>query len=196
MNDRSNIRSAYITSNNLIESTSTAKRLNQALFSILIQIEMIGRYNSGGRLSTSTAASATLHAARPALTVLRLPRTSILSQLRMEESLLRADDHNWCIINQPQRNSSSIDLNTNTEQSYRSILGSSTMNGTDHERAIVLGLSGDPHSLVHLRAAREDNVQLIRRFSGGTVYTDHCTKFITLIVNSNALPSVVRSPDL
>jgi lipoate-protein ligase A len=84
---------------------------------------------------------------------------SILEQLRLEEALLRADQRNWCLINE----------------------GSTP--------AIVMGISGKKEELVDLNAAAEHQIPLIKRFSGGgTVIVDKDTLFITFICDKTMHP--------
>lgn len=91
---------------------------------------------------------------RPAVNLLQFDNLPILSQLQIEEALLRADSRNWCLINR----------------------------GTPP--AIVMGISGKPELLVDPAKMMQDPVPLIRRFSGGgTVYVDGNTHFITWICN-------------
>lgn len=91
--------------------------------------------------------------------LLKLDKVSILEQLRIEEALLRAGQGNWCIINS----------------------GSSP--------AVVMGISGKPEKLVHVERLKEDNIPLIKRFSGGgTVYIDPDTVFATFICEADLLP--------
>ncbi len=86
------------------------------------------------------------------INLLTLENVPIFEQLQVEEALLRADESNWCIVN----------------------IGSS--------RAIVLGISGKVPELVDTEKAREDNVLLIKRFSGGgTVIVDEDTLFSSFI---------------
>lgn len=94
----------------------------------------------------------------PPLNVLRLKSWPIFQQLQLEEALLRADDENWCLINE----------------------GSSP--------AIVMGISGKQKNLINDQLLRKHPIPVIRRFSGGgTVVVDGNTIFITLICNSNAV---------
>ena len=73
--------------------------------------------------------------------VIRLVRTRglcVLRQLRLEESLFRANAENWAIVN----------------------------DGAPRT-AIVLGISGKPHRLIDVAAAQRDDLLVIKRFSGG-----------------------------
>lgn len=81
-----------------------------------------------------------------------LKKRSIWEQLELEEALLRADDRNWCIINE----------------------GSPP--------AIVMGISGNVDELVHKDKLVHSPIPIIRRFSGGgTVVIDEKTLFVTFI---------------
>lgn len=87
--------------------------------------------------------------------LLQLNGISIFQQLQIEEALLRADERNWCIINQ------------------------------NSAPAVVLGISGKVEEHVHVEALKEASIPLIRRFSGGgTVVVGQHTIFITWIANS------------
>ncbi|KAK3262783.1 hypothetical protein CYMTET_28378 [Cymbomonas tetramitiformis] len=98
--------------------------------------------------------------------LLRVNRLPILQQLRLEEALLRADQGNWCVIN----------------------------DGTP-DTSVVMGISGKVSSLVNAKEAKRDNIPVIKRFSGGgTVVVDQDTIFATLILNSAAVPSVPCFP--
>lgn len=78
----------------------------------------------------------------------------IFEQLELEEELLRSDDRNFCIVNR----------------------GS--------PRAIVMGISGDPKSLLDLDKVGKEKIPVVKRFSGGgTVIVDEDTLFITFIFN-------------
>ena len=90
------------------------------------------------------------------LHVVQLQYHSIYEQLQLEEALLRADQRNWCIINEGSPD------------------------------AIVLGISGKPNELIHFDHLKKNPVPLIRRFSGGgTVFVDQNTYFITFICNTS-----------
>lgn len=89
------------------------------------------------------------------MNLLFLKKTPILTQLQIEEALLRADDQNWCIIN----HSSS--------------------------EAIVMGISGDPEEMINPQKQNHFPLPIIKRFSGGgTVVIDSNTCFLTFICNS------------
>lgn len=96
---------------------------------------------------------------KPDIHFLKLDRWPIYKQLQLEEALLRADDRNWCVINE---------------------------GSTD---AIVMGISGKPGELINQERFQKKPVPVIRRFSGGgCVYIDHDTLFVTLILNQDSAP--------
>jgi lipoate---protein ligase len=83
----------------------------------------------------------------------------IYEQLLLEEKLLRGGADNWCIINE----------------------GSSP--------AIVMGISGKKEELIDCKAALQNGIPLIKRFSGGgTVVVDESTLFITFICQKELHP--------
>jgi lipoate-protein ligase A len=99
------------------------------------------------------------------LNLLRLKEVPILSQLRIEEALLRADTGNWCLLNE----------------------GSPP--------AIVMGISAKPELVLNQSLLNAQPIPLIRRFSGGgTVVVNADTLFVTLIFNSADL-DVAPSPE-
>lgn len=80
---------------------------------------------------------------------------SIYDQLHLEEALLRTHDENWCIVSR----------------------------GTPP--AIVMGISGKAHELIHFEHTKKLGIPVIRRFSGGgTVIVDEETLFVTFICKS------------
>ena len=82
----------------------------------------------------------------------------IFEQLRIEEALLRASDLNVCLVSR----------------------------GTP--RAIVMGISGTPETMLDLPKVKRDKIPVIKRFSGGgTVIVDEETLFITFICAKNFL---------
>ena len=92
------------------------------------------------------------------LNLLFLKNEPIFKQLQIEEALLRSDQNNWCIINH----------------------GS--------PKAIVMGISCQKEKLVHLEIAKQFQLPLIRRFSGGgTVVINEQTIFTTFIFNQTAI---------
>jgi lipoate-protein ligase A len=91
--------------------------------------------------------------------ILRLEHTPIYEQLQLEEALLRADDRQWCLINQ----------------------GSTP--------AIVMGISGKPQLLLNIPEVLRADVPVIRRYSGGgTVIVNSQTLFISFIGNGKKTP--------
>ena len=93
------------------------------------------------------------------LHLVNLKNLSILEQLQHEEALLRADQQNWCLIND----------------------GSLP--------AIVMGISCQFDQLVDYHKLLTIPLPVIRRFSGGgTVVVDQQTIFVTFIFNSKSVP--------
>jgi len=133
-------------------------------------------FSSTAAASSSAAAAASSGsagvAALPAISVLRLDhlRLPIRSQLRIEEALLRSKDarvagRSFFLLNQPPA----------------------------AERCVVMGLSNKTELLVHLDAAERDNVQIVRRFSGGgTVFVDQQCWMASLLVQKH--PDAAASP--
>jgi len=90
--------------------------------------------------------------------LLHFKNLPIYEQLKIEEALLRADDRNYCILNE----------------------------GTS--RAIVMGISTKPQKLIDVPLVKQRDVPVIKRFSGGgTVYVDEGTVFATFILNHKDL---------
>src|SRR3989344_46680 len=82
----------------------------------------------------------------------------IFEQLQIEEALLRASDLNVCLISR----------------------GS--------PRAIVMGISGQPHTHLDVAKVKRDKIPVIKRFSGGgTVIVDENTLFITFVCGKDFL---------
>ncbi len=93
------------------------------------------------------------------LHLIELNRVPIFEQLQLEEALLRADTRNLCIMNH----------------------GST--------RAIVMGQSSHPQDLLDVERVQEDEIPVIKRFSGGgTVIVDEETLFISFIFAKDFLP--------
>lgn len=96
----------------------------------------------------------------PVLNVVRAGRRCILDQLRLEEALLRAGKENFLLLSE----------------------------GLLEESSVVLGLSSKPDDMVYAKAMQDQQVRLIRRFSGGgTVFVDKNTLFVSLICNSDSV---------
>lgn len=96
---------------------------------------------------------------KPEIHVIQSQGCPIWEQLRLEEALVRADEGNWCVLNQ----------------------GS--------PKAIVMGISGKAEQLLNLPLLEKQPIPVIRRFSGGgTVVVDASTLFVTFICRHDALP--------
>jgi lipoate-protein ligase A len=92
------------------------------------------------------------------LHLLRLKGMPIVQQLHLEEALLRADERNWCLLN----------------------------DGTPP--AIVMGISGKPEQLINQPLIQQKPIPVIRRFSGGgAVVVDSYTFFVTWIFNNTSV---------
>ncbi|KAJ0533090.1 putative lipoate--protein ligase [Helianthus annuus] len=105
-------------------------------------------------------------AGRPLMNIVRMKGVPILQQLEIEECLLRTSSDNWCIIN----------------------------DGADKPN-IVMGISGKPAELVEIKPVLEDNIPVIRRFTGGgTVIVDHGTIFVSFICNKDDVADVQPYP--
>jgi lipoate-protein ligase A len=92
--------------------------------------------------------------------VVTLRAMPILQQLITEEVLLRATQHNYVVINYGAP-----------------------------DPTIVLGFSGKIRDLVNVDLAARDNIQTIRRYTGGgTVICDSNTAFVSFIMNITDVP--------
>lgn len=101
----------------------------------------------------------------PEIYIVHVKNIPIYQQLQLEEALLRADNRNWCVINE----------------------GSPP--------AIVVGISGKPNELINSQKLSQNPIPVIRRFSGGgTVVVDYQTCFVTFICN-NICVDVPGIPD-
>jgi lipoate-protein ligase A len=99
------------------------------------------------------------------LHLLELHQVPILTQLKLEEALLRAHDESFCIINH----------------------GS--------ERSVVMGCSGIPEELLYLDQMQKESIPLIKRFSGGgTVIVDEQTLFVSFLIAKEDL-SIAAFPE-
>lgn len=90
---------------------------------------------------------------------LELQNHDLLSQLEIEEALIKADSNSWCIVN----------------------VGS--------PRYIVMGISNNPSDLLNLSKVENDKIKIIKRFSGGgTVIVDEDSIFVSFIFSKRILP--------
>lgn len=95
---------------------------------------------------------------KPLLHLLKIENVPIFRQLQIEEALLRADHRNFCLLN------------------------------TGSTPAIVMGISGNPETLINKKILQQNPVPVIRRFSGGgTVFINEETLFVTFICNAEEL---------
>jgi len=93
--------------------------------------------------------------------ILRLHQVPIFEQLILEETLLRTDKRNFCILN------------------------------TLSPPAAVMGISGKPEHLLNIPKLKEKRCPVIKRFSGGgTVVIDSNTLFVSLICNKQESPFI------
>lgn len=85
-----------------------------------------------------------------------LKNTPIYQQLLVEEALLRCDSRNICLIN------------------------------INPPSSIVLGISCNPIEDLFIENVLEDNIPVVRRYSGGgTVYLDQDTIMVSWIISEN-----------
>lgn len=114
----------------------------------------------------ATALSGASGVSRPLMMLVTMRGVPILQQLHLEERLLRRTTDNWCLIN----------------------------DGTAPP-TIVMGLSGKVSELVEIQPVLQDQVPVVRRFSGGgTVIVDQGTVFVTFICNKSAVPGLQPYP--
>lgn len=99
------------------------------------------------------------HSNFPIFHLLHLKNVPIEKQLQLEESLLRGESKNFCLINE----------------------GSSP--------AIVMGISGKKEELIDIAQAEKAGIPILKRFSGGgTVIVDEETLFVTFICEKKMHP--------
>lgn len=103
---------------------------------------------------------------RRAIGLLRLSGHCVFDQLRLEEALLRKTRRSWCVINDGVQSP-----------------------------AVVMGISGKLEKLVDAERARDQGVQVIKRFTGGgTVVLDRDSILVSLICESQDTPEVPLFP--
>lgn len=92
------------------------------------------------------------------LNLVNLNGLPIFEQLELEEALLRVSDENWCLINHGA------------------------------PPAIVMGISNNLNQLVHRERHAQNQIPIIKRYSGGgSVVIDENTLFITFICSNTFL---------
>ena len=101
------------------------------------------------------------------MNLIHLKNVPIFEQLQLEEALLRCDRRNFFLINE----------------------GS--------EKAVVMGISGKKEELVDEDKIQQDNLPLIKRYSGGgTVVVDEETIFTSFICEKKISPSLNFPDDI
>jgi lipoate---protein ligase len=94
------------------------------------------------------------------LNLLEINGLDILTQLEIEEALIKTSNDSWCIINEGPP-----------------------------KKQIVLGISNKIEELVDIDKAKKDKIEIIRRFSGGgAIIVDQNSLFVSFIVSKNILP--------
>ena len=130
---------------------------------------------------------------------------SMIERLSIEEALLRHDDRNWAIIGThepwPNKYLTSADIKLpkyitpptgqnrqrRRQQSKEKLLSQDCM--------VVMGIGGKPEKLLNIEQVKEDNVLVIKRFSGGgTVVLDTNSVWTTLIGRTIDFPNVEPYP--
>src|SRR4051812_28473434 len=87
---------------------------------------------------------------RNSISVLRL-RVPILTQLRIEEALLRANNHNWCILNQIPSSSAAATASTSSFFSLSRVASGSNSDSSSSTPLLPFSdflYEEKPHSLV------------------------------------------------
>ena len=101
---------------------------------------------------------------RPVLKFVNLRgRMGIYDQLKIEELFMRHQKDNWYL------------LNTGIDQP-----------------SVVLGISGKVHELVNLTRCMEDKVPLIRRFSGGRLFSSRVSFFVYISIDGSYERAIVN----
>lgn len=113
---------------------------------------------------------------------------SMLERLSVEEALLRHTHDNWAVVGThdvwPNRYLSppSSWPEYITQSSMASTSSSSTSWGPNPNCMIVMGIGGKPDALLNIDKVKEDQILVVKRFSGGgTVVLDHNSVWTTII---------------
>jgi lipoate-protein ligase A len=135
---------------------------------------------------------------------------NILKMLEFEELILRHTTDNYLIINYGEAPADAPDAKTSTgtttdtsnsppstvAESIASVTAATKaadaadknreISKRDKHTSIVLGFSGKAHLLIDIPKVIEDDITVLRRYTGGgTVIVDSSTCFVALIMNSN-----------
>lgn len=111
---------------------------------------------------------------------------SAIERLCLEEALLRHDPfhRNWAIVG----------IHDPTYQQFLSLNTQKDLKYYDN-CIIVMGIGGKPDELLNLEKVREDNVLVVKRFSGGgTVVLDHHSLWTSFIGRTADFPHVEPFP--
>ncbi|KAJ0856634.1 hypothetical protein HanRHA438_Chr13g0580631 [Helianthus annuus] len=115
-------------------------------------------------------------AGRPLMNIVRMKGVPILQQLEIEECLLRTSSDNWCIIN-------------DRADRPHIVMGISDL------ISLRESVIRKPAELVEIKRVLEDNIPVIRRFTGGgTVIVDLGTIFVSFICNKDDVADVQPYP--
>ncbi|KAG7351452.1 lipoate-protein ligase A [Nitzschia inconspicua] len=141
----------------------------------------------------------------------------MLERLSLEEALLRHTQDNWIVIGahdvwppkylRPQLPGSSSDNDPTEGLLLPEYIVSGKQDDDDNDNKknksrklntdcmIVMGIGGKPDRLLNIDNVVQDNVLVVKRFSGGgTVVMDHNSFWTTLIGRTNDFPSVEPYP--
>jgi lipoate-protein ligase A len=121
---------------------------------------------------------------------LRAMGLSILERLSLEEALLRHDDRNWAIVgtHEPWRHRYLHPVNLTLPSHIRN-------NQPNPDCVVVMGIGGKPEKLLNIPRIQQDEVLVVKRFSGGgTVVLDNHSLWTTLIGRTRDFTNVEPYP--
>lgn len=120
---------------------------------------------------------------------------SMLERLSVEEALLRHTDDNWAIVGTHDVFPNRYLATPPSWPDYIAELPSSSASASSNDSAsslgpnkncmVVMGIGGKPDALLNIQRVKEDQILVVKRFSGGgTVILDHNSVWTTLIGRS------------
>lgn len=137
---------------------------------------------------TSTLTKAMSHpAVRLCWLDLRASGLSMIERLSLEEALLRHDHRNWAIVgnHEPHRH-----------KYLRDVPLPDYMQSLNPDCMIVMGIGGKADQLLNIPRVRQDQVLVVKRFSGGgTVVLDGNSIWTTLIGRTEDFTNVKPYPE-